>query len=87
MMDLSDFQTLIAQSFLGGSETAAGLIIFSAVMVAVLALVKRPFLALVVMLPVTILFNVLGIIATDLTVILVIVVVLGLAVTSSKALR
>lgn len=87
MIGLDDFQTILANTLFDGSMQIAGIVIFAAVIVMVLSIVKKTFVSLVVMIPVTLIFYYLGILSTDLTVILIIVVVLGLAMTAPKALN
>lgn len=86
-MSMIDLQAVIASSFFSGNSTVAGLVIFTVVMLGALALVKRPFMALVLMIPVTVIFNQIGILPTDLALVMIVIAVLGLGVTSSKALR
>lgn len=87
MIGLDDFQTILANTLFDGSMQIAGIVIFAAVIVMVLSIVKKTFVSLVVMIPVTLIFYYLGILSTDLTVILIIIVVLGLAMTAPKALN
>lgn len=87
VISITDLQGLISTTFFDGNAEAAALLMFAVVMLGILALVKRPFLALVVMIPVTVLFNLLGVLPTDLTLIMVVIVVMGLGITSSKAFK
>lgn len=87
IISIVDLQALISNSFFSGNTTAAALVIFSVVMLGILGLIKRPFLALVAMIPITVLFQQIGILPTDLAIIMIVIAVLALGVTSSKALR
>lgn len=87
MIGLDDFQTILANTLFDGSMQIAGIVMFAAVIMMVLSVVKKTFVSLVMMIPVTLIFYYLGILSTDLTVILIIIVVLGLAMTAPKALN
>lgn len=79
MLSITDLQSIIADGFLEGNATIAGLVMFAAVMLILLVLVKRKETAIVGMLPVTLIFGALGILSMDLMVLLIVIVVLVLA--------
>lgn len=69
-----------------GDTAIAGLMMFFFVMVIVFAMSRNIFHSLLLGLPLILVFSALGILGGDMTVILIIVVVLGLAVTARNSL-
>ena len=84
MLTIATLQTVLANTFFDGAMSVAGLAMFAGVLAIIMAITKSTFKALVIVLPVTILFSGLGVLSTDLTIILVIIIVLGLSLTASK---
>ena len=84
MLTISMLQSVLANTFFDGVASYAGLAMFVGVLAVIMAITKSTFKALVMVLPVTILFSGLGVLSTDLTIILVIIIVLGLALTASR---
>lgn len=87
MISLDDFQTILANTLFDGSMTIAGIVMYAAVMIFLFSILKKTFVFLIAMIPATLVFYYLNILTMDLTVILIVITVLGLAVTSPKALR
>lgn len=79
-MDLFDFQTIISESWLDGNMEVAGILIFMAALVIVFAVTKNLSAALIIALPMTFIFNLLGVLSGDVTILLLIVTVLLLAI-------
>ncbi len=88
MITINELVDMIAGSFFGGSMTTAGLVIYVLVMGLVFAFTKNVFQTLIIAIPITFMFSgpMLGLLPTDLVLILCVVLVLGLAMTSKKAL-
>lgn len=84
MLSFSMLQDIIAGLFFDNNAIYAGLAIYAVVLAVILVISKSPFKTLLLALPVTVLFSGLGILSGDLMIIMVIVCVLGLAVTASK---
>ena len=84
MMQFSDIQFAISQTFLGGNMAMSGIIMYAVVLALILAITKSPFTALVLGLPITVLFAGLGILGGDMTIIMIVIIVIGLAFSSSK---
>lgn len=84
MLSITDFQTIIAGSFFDGSMTIAGLAIFAVVLLIVFKLTKNLLHSLMVSVPVLLIFSAYGIITGDALMILIIVIVLGLALSVTK---
>lgn len=78
-MSASDMVDILADGLFDGNTTVAGLLMFSGVMLLVLLLIKKPDVSIIMMMPVSLIFGALGILNTDLMVILVAVSVLMLA--------
>lgn len=84
MISLTDFQELIAESFFMGDIGIAGMAIFCCVMCVVFALFGMNNLtgAFLLMIPVTLIFTSLSILPETMAILLIIVAVMGLAVTA-----
>lgn len=82
MIQINELVDIVAIEFFGGNLTQAGLVIFAIVMVCIFGATRNVFQSLVLGLPVTFLFSMLGLLPSDMVVLLIIVVVLGLAMTS-----
>lgn len=88
MLSLQEIQELIATEFLDGSMELAGIGIFIMAVLIVFSLTnKNGFMALIVGMAVTIMFSMMGVLSTELTVLMIIVSVLGLAYTSRSVWR
>ena len=88
MITFNELADIIAGSFFGGSLTTAGLVLYILIMGAVFGFTKNVFQTLIIAIPLTFMFSgpVLGLLPVDLVLILCIVMILGLAMVSKKAL-
>lgn len=82
MITLNDLQTIIAGSFFDGNSVIAGIMIYCAVLALVFCTTRKTTYALIIALPVTYVFSMLGILSNDVMILLIIVTVLGLAYTT-----
>lgn len=82
MITLQDIQYMIGDSFFNGDLQLAGLGLFAVAIVVVFTLTKNVFQSLVVGLILTGIFSYMGILASDMMILLIIVIVLGLAMTA-----
>lgn len=84
MISLTDFQELIAESFFMGDVGIAGMAMFCCVMMAIFAIFGMNNLmgAFILMIPLTLIFTSLTILPETMAILLIIVAVLGLAVTA-----
>lgn len=84
MITLEQMTDIIGESFFNGDTAIAGMVVFTAVMVVLFALFGRKSLIVpfALMLPVTLIFTSLSVIPESLTILLIIVSVMGLAVTA-----
>ena len=85
MIGLADIQRIIADGFLNGDMMIAGLIMFSTVLAILFIIFKaNVFTALLMSLPVTLIFSLMGVLSGDMTILMIIVAVLGLAINTTS---
>lgn len=84
MLDLANITQIVADNFTGGNTEIAGMLIFTVCLAIVFVFVRKVFAALVISLPMSFIFSTMGIVSQELMILLVIVAVLGLAVSSRK---
>jgi len=88
MISLNDLQDLIGNSFFDGNSSIGGIVIYIAVLALMLVLSKKNInTALILSLPVTLVFTTLGILSSDVSILLIIVTVLGLAYKTREVWR
>lgn len=88
MLSLNDFQDLLAGTFLDGNLELAGIAMFLVAIVLVFAITRGDkYMALIVGMGITMFFSILGILSAELTVLMIIVSVLGLAYASRNVWR
>ena len=85
MITLSDIQYMLGDSFFNGDLTLAGLALFGIAIILVFVLTKNVFQSLVIGLIATGIFSYMGALSSDMMVLLIIVIVLGLAMTARSA--
>lgn len=85
MITLSDIQYMLGDTFFNGDLTLAGLGLFAFAIVIIFTLTKNVFQSLIVGLIITGIFSFMGILTADMMVLLIIVIVLGLAMTAKGA--
>lgn len=84
MISLLDFQEILGITFFDGNYEIAGIVIFVAVLALMFVFIKNKGNALILALPITMVFTMLGILASDVTVLLIIVISLALAFNAKK---
>lgn len=84
MLSFSTLQNVLAGLFFDDNMTFAGLAIYAVILAVIMVISKSPFKTLLLALPVTVLFSGIGVLSPDLMIIMIIICVLGLAVTASK---
>jgi len=84
LIDVTTLMGLIADSFFAGDTGIAGMVMFSIVMMVVFAMFMKKSLVVpfAMMLPITLIFTALKILPETMTILLIIVSVVGLAVTA-----
>lgn len=87
MLSLFDLQDLIGTSFFDGDVSLAGMCMYVVVLLVLFALTRKTQQTLIIALPTTFIFNVLGVLSTDMMILLIIVTVLALAFTARNAWR
>lgn len=85
MITLQDIQNILGEQFFNGDLTLAGLGLFAITIILVFVLTKNVFQSLVVGLIATGIFSYMGIITSDMMILLIIIIVLGLAMTARSA--
>lgn len=84
MLSLSTLQNVLAGLFFDNNVAYAGLAIYAVILAVMMVISKSPFKTFLLALPVTVLFNGLGVLSPNLMIMMIIICVLGLAVTASK---
>lgn len=85
MITLTDIQYMLGDTFFNGDMSLAGLGLFAFALILVFVLTKNVFQSLIIGLVFTGIFSFMGIVTTDMMVLLIIVIVLGLAMTAKTA--
>lgn len=87
MITIDQFQSILGDSIFGGDATAAGLVIFAVTLAVIFVVLKKNiFASLLIAIPVAFIYSMLGVLSTDMMVIMIIVCVLGLAMVGKKTL-
>lgn len=88
MISPNQFIDMLGASFFGGSSEMAGLVVYVVILALLFGFTRHVFQTLIIALPITFIFSGagLGILPGDMVLMLVVIVVLGLAMTSKKAL-
>lgn len=84
MLQLSQVQTAIADMLFNGDTAIAGLVMFFFVMAIIFTISKNVFHSLLLGLPVVLICTSLKILSGDMTMILIVIIVLGLAMTARR---
>lgn len=87
MISIQQLQDIIADNFFSGNLSIAGIIMYSAVLLLIFILLKDKHTALILAIPLTFVFSVLGVLDTNLMLLLLIVAIFGLALQSRKIWR
>lgn len=85
MITLNDIQYMVSDSFFNGDMSLAGLGLFAVAIILIFVLTKNVFQSLVVGLIFTGIFSYMGVLTSDMMILLIIVIVLGLAMTARNA--
>lgn len=85
MITLTDIQYMLGDTFFNGDMSLAGLGLFAFALILVFVLTKNIFQSLVIGLVFTGIFSFMGIVTSDMMILLIIVIVLGLAMTARTA--
>lgn len=84
MITINELVSIVGAEFFGGSIELAGLAIFSIVLGLLFAMTRDVFQTLILSLPVTFIFSTFGFLPNDLVILLIIVAVLGLAMSARR---
>lgn len=87
MITIDQFVGIVGQSLFGGDIGAAGVVIFAVTLAAIFMVMKKNvFASLLLAIPTAFVYTMLGVLSSDMMVILIVICVLGLATTSKRAL-
>lgn len=88
MISPNEFFEIIGASFFGGNTEIGGLVVYVILLGLIFGFTRNVFQTMVIALPVTFLFSGsgFGVLPTDMVLLLIVVIVLGLALSSKKAL-
>lgn len=86
-LGLGDINSILADVLFNGDTTIMGLVLYTIVLAILFGMKKNVFQSLLLSLPMTLVFAFLGILSTDMTILLIIVTVLGLSITSTRAFK
>lgn len=82
MIQLDQLAEIVGNTLLAGNASLAGVLIFIGVIALAFTFTRSVFLSLLLMLPTSFFFGELGVISSDLMLLLILISVLGLAVTA-----
>ena len=82
MIQFSDIVEMVANGFFDGNVMVAGLVLLCCVLAVVMAISKSAFATLVIAIPTALIFSYLNLIPDQITIILILVCVVGLAYTA-----
>ena len=82
MIQFNDIIDMIASTFFDGNVMVAGLVMLCCVLAVVMAISKSAFTTLVIAIPAALIFSYLDLIPDQITIVLILVCVLGLAYTA-----
>lgn len=87
MITIDQFQDLLGTSLFGGDTVVAGIVIFAVTLAVIFVLMKSNlFGSLLIAIPVAFVYSLLGILSSDMMVIMIVVCVLGLTAVGKKTL-
>lgn len=88
MISLEELTQILANGFFNGDVAIAGMCIFGVILALIFTIFgkKSMLAAFAVMMVLTVIFNTLGVLVDAITILLVLISILGLAVTSKKEL-
>lgn len=84
MITANELQDIIGLEFFEGNLEIAGVIMYIAILALMFVFIKNRGQAMILALPVTMVFSMMGILATDVTILLLIVIALALAFNAKR---
>lgn len=87
MMQFADFFDILGSGFFGGNTMLAGLVILTVILALVFSFTKSAFTMLVIAMPTTLVFSYMRVIPDEMTIILLVVAIVGLAFTAKGVFR
>lgn len=87
MINLTQFQDILADAMFAGNGIVAGLVIFAVTLAVVFVVLKQNvFASLVIAIPVAFIYSLLGLLSNDMLLLLIVICVLGLATVGKRTL-
>lgn len=87
MISVQQFQQLVAENLFGGDLAIAGLVMYAAVLAIVFAVTRDNYhVGIIVSIPLTLVFSLLGILSSEAMILLIVVAVLALALGAKKSI-
>lgn len=87
MITLNQFQDILGGSLFDGDTAVAGIVIFAVTLAVIFMLMhKNTFAALLLSIPTAFVYSLLGVLSTEMMVILIVISVIGMATVSKKTL-
>ena len=84
MIDLAQFQELLANSLFGGDMGIAGIVIYATVLAVIFVIFKKDYhIGIIITIPVTLVFSLLGV-PSEATLLMIVIAVLILAMGAKK---
>ena len=82
MIQFDDIINLLGQTFFNGNTLVAGVVVLAVILAGVMAFSKSAFTTLIVAIPTTLVFAYLNLIPDEITIVMLLVCVIGLAYTA-----
>lgn len=86
-MQFAEFFEIVGGGFFGGNTMLAGLVILTIILALVFSFTKSAFTMLVIAMPITLVFSYMKVIPEEMTIILLVVAIVGLAFTSKEVFK
>ena len=80
MLDLSTFIEIIGETMLGGNMMIAGAVLLVGILAFIMAITKKPLITMVLALPLIMIWAVLGFLPSEIGIMMLIVVALGIGI-------
>lgn len=85
MLTVQQLQSMIGDTFFEGNIDIAGILMYAIVMGVIFALCKKELnVGILLMLPVTLVFSLMGVLSTEATLLMIVIAVLSLAMAAKK---
>lgn len=87
MISIQQFQQIFADALFSGNTEIAGILMYTVVLAIVFALTKKDFhVGILVSLPLTLVFRLMGVLSTEVALLLIVIAVLALAMSAKRSI-